>query len=262
VVNYHTKRRTNAACFLAGIPVRLGYRNDKFGFLLNRPVADRRHLGEKHEAEYCLDLLKEIGVVSSDLTLEVAAPPDAEAWADQFFAEHGLSDKTVVALHPDASDASKCWPAPLFGELAERLADEFSAKILFVGGMTAQPTVHEIDQKMHHDYHDLTGSLSLGQLASLFRRCRLLVSNDSGPVHVAAAVGTPVISLFLRVQPGINPARWRPLGERSVVIASRKGEEIVLDKEGSVAGGKFDSITVDEVFGKARDLLRSTPRAH
>ncbi|MBZ0166549.1 MAG: glycosyltransferase family 9 protein, partial [Candidatus Omnitrophica bacterium] len=56
-VVFHTKRRTNLACFLAGIPYRMGYKNNKYGFLLNHPVPDERHTGQKHESEYCLDLL-------------------------------------------------------------------------------------------------------------------------------------------------------------------------------------------------------------
>src|SRR6185295_10383934 len=59
----------------------------------------------------------------------------------------------------------------------------------------------------------------LGQLASLLARCRLLISNDSGPVHVAAAVNTPVVSIFTRNQPGINPERWAPLAPRSRAVS-------------------------------------------
>src|SRR3990167_2028582 len=66
VINYHTKKRTNLLCFLAGIPVRTGYKNNKFGFLLNRPVKDERHFGKKHEAQYCLDILREFGIDARD----------------------------------------------------------------------------------------------------------------------------------------------------------------------------------------------------
>ena len=64
---YHTKRRTNYICFLAGIPRRIGYKNDKFGFLLTDPLKDARHLGLKHEAQYCLDVLKEVGIDSKKI---------------------------------------------------------------------------------------------------------------------------------------------------------------------------------------------------
>ena len=63
------------------------------------------------------------------------------------------------------------------------------------------------------------GKTTVGQLAGLLMGCSLLVSNDSGPIHVAAGVGTPVVSIFTRNQPGINPERWRPLGENTRVVS-------------------------------------------
>ncbi|MFH0753261.1 MAG: glycosyltransferase family 9 protein [Candidatus Omnitrophota bacterium] len=81
-VIYHTKRRTNAACALAGIPMRLGYKNNKNGWMLTHPVEDRRHIGEKHEVMYCLDLLRPIGVESTDISLELPHDKAAELWAN------------------------------------------------------------------------------------------------------------------------------------------------------------------------------------
>jgi ADP-heptose:LPS heptosyltransferase len=88
---------------------------------------------------------------------------------------------------------------------------------------------------------DLTGKTSVAQMASLLRRCRLLISNDSGPAHVAAGVGIYVISLFLRSQPGINKVwvkRWKPLGPKS----------FVLPKDQTIMAGQSDPISVDNVL--------------
>ena len=70
-VIFHTKRRYNLACWLARIPYRLGYKNNKFGFLLSHPIKDVRPLGKKHEAEYCLDVLKAIDIENNDLDVFV-----------------------------------------------------------------------------------------------------------------------------------------------------------------------------------------------
>ena len=75
-------------------------------------------------------------------------------------------------------------------------------------------------------------------------------------MHVAAAVGIPVISLFLRSQPGINPQRWHPLGQDCVLLLNKKGEEIMLDAKGQMISGRFDSISVDEVFSKVENILK------
>ncbi|MBF0485679.1 MAG: glycosyltransferase family 9 protein [Candidatus Omnitrophica bacterium] len=256
---YHTKRRTNATCFLAGIPVRLGYKNNKFGFLLNRPVLDERHFGKKHESEYCLDLLESIGVKGKDFAIEVAANRDADIWAEKVFIKHGLLGKTVVALHPDASCSTRLWPTDSFARLAERLVNECQVTVLIIGAENARSAAQKIMEKGNNNTVDLTGQTTLAQMVSVLRRSHLLVSNDSGPVHVGAAVGIPVISLFLRSQPGINSLRWRPLGSLSVLICNEKDEEIKLDREGQVVSGKFDSIGVDSVFKKACAILSMSP---
>jgi len=77
---------------------------------------------------------------------------------------------------------------------------------------------------------DLTGKMSVAQCVSLLACCRLLISNDSGPVHMAAGVGTPVLSIFTRNQPGINPRRWRPLGPQARFIAPQTDMDISFAK--------------------------------
>jgi heptosyltransferase-2 len=254
-VIYHTKRKTNVACWLAGIPCRLGYRNNKFGQLLNMPVEDRRHFGEKHEASFCLDLLKAIGVESDDKSLELPARREAELWAAEFWEAQSLTTRPVVAFSPDASCPTRRWPPELFARLAERLTNELGARVLIVGTRETRKIVSEIFNHFQGDAIDLTGELTMGQLVSLFRRCKLVISNDSGPAHIAAAVKAPVITIFMRDQPGINPGRWRPLGEKVVVVNNKPGEEIRLDRSGSVISGRFDSITPDEVFAYAKAWL-------
>lgn len=252
---YHTKKHANSACFLAGIPLRVGYKNNKFGFLLNHPVEDKRHLGLRHEAEYCMDLLKEIGVAPGSFELEVALQKENEDWAAQFFSNQALGGRPVVALHPSATSPTKLWPAASYAALAKRLIKEFNAKIVIVGDQTAKLAVAEINAGIPEGLIDLTCQTSVGQLASILKRCSILISNDSGPAHLAAAVGIPVISLFLRNQPGINPERWRPLGAKACFIQNKKGEEIILDDRGQVTSGRFDSISVQEVFLRAKEAL-------
>ena len=108
---------------------------------------------------------------------------------------------------------------------------------------------------MRHRSLNLAGKLSVGELAALLSRCRLLVSNDSGPVHVAAAVGIPVVALFGRSQPGINATRWRPLGPHHVV----------LQKTDPTRFSTITELSVDEVYTAARSVpersSEPTPRS-
>lgn len=252
---YHTKKHTSMACCLAGIPRRLGYKNSKCGFLLTQPVVDERHLGTKHEAEYCMDLLKAIGVQGGSLALEVALHKDAEAWAERFFIDNKLTERPVVAIHPSASCPTRFWPIDSYADLATRIVKQLKVPIIIVGKENVRPAAAKISARAGSGVIDLTGRTSLAQLTSILKRCSLLISNDSGPVHVGAAVGIPVISLFLRSQPGINPLRWRPLGDHSILLLNKKGEEIMLDPAGNVISGRFDSINVDEVFLKVEEVF-------
>lgn len=217
---FHTKKRTNLLCFLAGIPERLGYANNKFGFLLTHKVRDDRPCGVKHETGYCLDLLEPLG--REEIALEAFLPlqKEAEEWAEDLFRKWGnLSATGVVAVHPGASCPTKKWPAARFGELINILEERYGCGVILIGGKDNRETADQVLSVTRSPVRDMTGQTTVAQLASLLKRCRLLISNDSGPVHIADALKVPVISIFTRNQPGINPERWGPLGERSRALS-------------------------------------------
>jgi heptosyltransferase-2 len=258
-VIYHTKRRTNLLCFFAGIPYRLGYKNDKFGFLLTDPVWDERHYGRKHEARYCLDLVRHMGGVSSDILskspdelaadLYVSIPPDAEAWVDELLKEtDALRKGRLIAVHPGASDPSKRWPEHLFEELMGQLFDRYKGTIILVGTEDTSGAAKGIVSSVRGPVLDLTGKTNVSQLAGLLKRCDLLISNDSGPVHLAAGVGTPVVSIFTRNQPGINPSRWRPLGRKSRVVSVPEDSRMSFRKALPIAPRHMEAVTAQDVL--------------
>ncbi len=227
---YHTKKRTNWLCFLAGIPRRIGYKNEKAGFLLTDPVRDERHLGHRHEAQYCLDLLRHLSI-PPNLILEkslqgladdvyVAVSSDATKWLEaQCRTRHIQPHQRMIALHPQASDPAKEWPVEQFAELINRVVQRYPSVIVLIGSKRTAEISQFIARQVRVPIWDLRSQTTVGQLAVLLRRCQLLISNDSGPVHIAVGVGTPAISIFTRNYPGINPERWRPLGSTSQVVS-------------------------------------------
>jgi heptosyltransferase-2 len=223
---FHTKRRFNFACYLAGIPKRVGYKNDKFGIFLTHTIKDTRCQGHKHEAQYCLDLLNAMQIEAKELDLFVPINKEAEQWAGQWFEDQGISAGDVIAIHAGSSDKAKCWAPERFAQLIDSLQHRYVSKVILIGG---SETVHCSDRIMGLTTQkplNLTGKTTLAQTVSLLRRCRLLISNDSGPIHIAAAVGIHVISIFLRNQPGINPQRWKPLSDKGMYIFSENGIEV------------------------------------
>lgn len=246
-VIFHTKRRYNLVCLLAGIPYRLGYKNNKFGFLLTHPLKDQRFQGKKHEAQYCLEVLKAVGIEANDLDVFVPSHKEAETWSAQWMQENNLRSDEIIVIHPGSSDTAKCWPPANFAQLMDRLAERYTSKIVLIGSTPTMPVAAQILQqaRLASQFYNLTGKTSLGQTISLLRHARLLISNDSGPVHIAAGVGTCVISLFLRNQPGINVERWRPLGSKSFVLA-----------QSQAIAGQPCSISVDHVLELTEQIFQ------
>ena len=154
-------------------------------------------------------------------------------------------------MSPSASDVTKMWPAERFAELVTRLDKERASIFLAIGTVKDQAIIERLKQKTVVPVLDLSGKLSLGMLGALLKKSALLVSNDSGPAHIGAAVGCPVVSIFGRYEPGLGPQRWRPLGDKCRVV----------DKDVSAIPSperKFtyiQEIPLEAVFTAARELL-------
>lgn len=253
---FHTKRRTNLLCFLAGIPERIGYANNKLGFLLTRPLTDRRHLGRKHESEYCLDVLRAMGITCDKTEFYIPVQQHAEEWAEYFLTTNNIDRKNLIVIHPGASCPTKQWSTGRFAELMIQLRERYGSQFVLVGAANIKETADEIMAKVKFSVLNLTGITTVSQTVSLLKRCRLLISNDSGPVHLADALGTPVISIFTRNQPGINPERWQPLGKNSrTVITPFQGEMSFADKN-TVSQEYLELIPVQPVLEAVDSIFK------
>ncbi len=259
-VVYHTKKITNLICFLAGIPARLGYKNNKFGFLLTLPVKDVRPQGTRHETQLCLDLLKQIGIQKEEIKPYVPVSPKAERWIEGWLRENYIrEDEPLIAIHPGASCISKRWPAESFVQLIEKISQRYPVKVLLIGTQDDKSLALKIISSSPQGcVVDTTGQTTVSQLVSLLKRCQVLISNDSGPVHIASALGIPVVAIFGRNQAGLSPTRWRPWGENSVVLHKEVGCPICLAHRCPIDFKCLKEIRPEEVFaslGKYKTFL-------
>ena len=103
---------------------------------------------------------------------------------------------------------------------------------------------------------DLTGTLLIGELAELLSRTKLFISNDSGPVHVAVAMGVPVVVIFGRNDPGLSPKRWGPLGEKDIVLHKSPGCDPCLAHNCDKQFQCLSAITVEDVIAAADGILK------
>jgi len=252
----HPTLRVHLLMFLAGIGERIGY-DRKGAYFLTQALPHKKQEGTKHEAEYNFDLLKalEIGDVSQELYMPLKQESD-EFVAD-FLMRLGVGQKDrLVAVNPAASCPSKLWPVQKFAGLIDRIQKELGIKVIVVADAAHRAVSEQIFNLVRTRPLDGSGQFSLSQLASLFRCCDLLISNDSGPVHIAVAVGTPVVSIFGRNQAGLSPRRWGPIGPRNVVVHNPQPCFPCLAHDCRKGFACLDSIGIEEVMGHARRILR------
>lgn len=252
----HPTNRAHLVTFFARILKRIGY-DRKFGFLLTDRIEHTKQLGRKHELEYNLDLLKCIGIEVFDKSLFMPLKEDSENWAQDLLRQYGFSEKDeLLAIHPGASCPSKIWPQERFAQVADWLAAKYGFKVLVIAGPRDVALGQGVIESMRVPAVNLAGRTSVSQLASLLKRCRMLISNDSGPVHIASAVGTAVISIFARSQKGLGPKRWGPVNKRDRILHKDAGCIECLAHNCVRSFACLKAVTVEDVLAAAEGVLR------
>jgi heptosyltransferase-2 len=256
VVHAHGTNRMHLAAWFAGIPLRIGYAR-RAPWALTHVYRYNKKEGKKQEAEYLFELLDLLGVTPPN-EIETFFPV-TDRFARSFESLRMFRkipcDRPWIVLNPSASDVTKMWPAERFAELVTRIQKDRPDIFLMIGTPQDRPLIEGLIKKTPVPIFDLSGRLSLGMLGALLKRSALLISNDSGPVHIATAIGTPVVSIFGRYEAGLGPERWRPLGKHSRVVA----KDVSRIPEAERKFTYIDEITVDEVLAAANDLLRRNP---
>jgi heptosyltransferase II len=190
----------------AGIPERIGYARDGRGILLTKSIAVPK-AGEipAHEQFYYLELVRRAGWAEGaegarEISLSVS--PEAGEAAEQKLVAggvkpHGGAERLRVAIGAGASYGSaKCWLPERFAEVANRLMAESDAEIILFGTVGEAAVSDAIVAGMKRKPIDLTGKTAIAELPALLSRCQLFIGNDSGAMHVASAVGLPVVAIF------------------------------------------------------------------
>jgi heptosyltransferase-2 len=254
---FHPTNRAHIIAFLARIPKRIGY-DKKCPFLLTDRVKDIKHEGIKSERDYTLDMLKTLGITPKDKNLYIGLDNEAELYVEKLLSENGLGPKEkIISIHPAASCPSKIWPAERFARLADRLIDKYKLKVAIISSDTRQDIecAKKVEKFMVQKPLFLAGILDIMRLTAMLKRSCLFISNDSGPVHIAVAVGTPVIAIFGRNQTGLSPKRWGPLGERDIIVHKDVGCKGICLAHNCKRGFEcLKAISVDEVFLAAEKM--------
>jgi lipopolysaccharide heptosyltransferase II len=195
-------------CYLAGIPLRLAHcRENPYQLLTDwvaEPEPDRL---VRHEVRRQLDLVSAVGFRAVDERLTIRIPDRARRCVDARLAGLGLGAVAPwVAIHPGSTAPSRRYPPEGFAEVARRLVLDHGLPVVFTGGPSERDEIDAIrDAMAGAPSVSLAGELDLAELGALIARATLLISNNTGPVHVAAAVGTPVVDLYALTNPQHTP---------------------------------------------------------
>lgn len=178
--------------FAAGIPRRAGYRTDARGPLLTHGVKIGPEQKRLHHTEYYRHMLRHICQGEGDGRLLLACSEDEKRWA-----QATLGDGSWVAINPGAAYGSaKRWLPERFASVADNLAEEYGLQVVLTGGPGEREIGRDIETAMRVPALNLIGETSVRQLMAVLAGCRLMITNDSGPMHVAAAFDVPIVAVF------------------------------------------------------------------
>ncbi len=210
-------RPAGVLALLSGARTRVGYAAHAYPFAFNRPVAGRRYDRRRHEVEYCLDLARAVGA---------DAPPCPRLQAPAPYAVPGLAaGERYVILHPGASNGSaKRWPPEAWARLAPAAAARAALRVVVTGSDAERDLVASIVNPAATSTGGPAGApapapiplvgLSLPEFASVLAGAEAVVSGDTGPLHLAAALGRPVLGIYGPT----DPAQTGPCGPRAAVV--------------------------------------------
>ena len=204
----------------ASIPERWGYAAGLRRWLLTRPISRPR--GRQHQSAYYLDLVKGLDIPPVDARPRVAVRPATLARADALLAAHGLGrtaegGSRCIGFAPGAAYGhAKRWPPRMVVETIVRLSRESNVACLIFGAGDDRDSGREIESSLPADVHavNLIGRTDLRLLAGVISRCAAFVSNDSGAMHLAAALGVPVVAIFGPTDERVTS----PLASSNVVV--------------------------------------------
>ena len=195
--------------------------------------------GERHQSQRNLDILRPLGIEGGDLREHIHITPEESAWAREHLRTLGREEgRALIAVHPGAGKAGNRWPAGRFAAAANTLGAEFGAQIYVTWGRQegalGDELIAGLERPPLHSLH-----AEIRRMAALLAEADLFLCNDTGVMHVGAAVGTPLAAVFGPT----DPALWKPWGEEFVAVRAEDQ--------------RCASVTLEQLLEPARRVLQA-----
>ncbi len=202
--------------FLAGIPIRIGYNTDVRQLLLTHAVSCTNEIKKKHQTDYYLNIVRGFGIEENNRELYLKLNQRDRLRAEKILLEEHcpLEDK-IVGINPSATyGPAKQWPFDRYARLTDKIQELTGGRIIIFGGPDDIKLGKKISQTMRYQPIDLSGKTRLGEAMALIEKCDLFITNDSGLMHVAAALNVPLVAVF----GSTNSITTGPLSQNSRIV--------------------------------------------
>jgi heptosyltransferase-1 len=242
--------RTASLAWLSGCKKRFGIANTKefaHYFYTHKATQDIKCI---HLVDFYLKIVQTITSSKTQAHFVFPQDPDAVDSVSSLLKSHGVKPDDYAVLIPGSAYGDKCWPSRRFAALADKISSQFGLSIAATGTESENDTIEDLKNQADAPIANLAGQTLLGELIALLKAAKLVVSNDTGPGHIAAALGVPLVMIFGRS----NPARVAPYARPQCVVA--------IDPNGRGFGPdspdpRYDikNITIDHVYQKVCEQL-------
>lgn len=249
---------------LARVPLRVGYATEGRQALLSHPLNLPDWRSSKHEVFYYLKVIAELEwLVNQDQSFLETQPDGSlevsearKSAARDFLGANGIetggAPGPVIALCPGSINSrAKRWPAERYAVLGDKLSKELNAKVLLVGSAGESDVANAVTEKMNQRAVNLTGKTTLAELVAILSLVNMLVTNDTGPAHIAAALGRPTLVIFGPT----NPLTTRPFSPYAEIIREPPDCAPCMLRDCPIDHRCMTAITPEDVFARARERL-------
>ena len=211
----HKSWRSALMLCWAGIPIRVGFRQSRGWFLFHRTVSRD---GARHDVERNLSLLEAFDIHPEQCQRQISLPvsPDLQATVDLKLVALGLNlNRPIVGIHPGSVWPTKRWSAAGFAQLIADLRSDSNCQTALFGGAEDGAVVQDVLNRCGRGAIDLAEKISLRELPAAIRRCRVFVTNDSGPMHIAVAERVATVAVFCATTPALG---FYPYSQQAIVV--------------------------------------------
>jgi heptosyltransferase-2 len=246
----------------ARVPIRIGYATDGRRALLTHPLALPAWRAERHEIFYYLNIIAELErLLYSASNIEEREPRFAlnisesrKTLAREFLSTHGARlNRPMVALCPGSTNSrAKRWPAERYAMLSDRFITEADANILLIGAADEVEVSREVAERMRHHPVMLTGETDLAQAVAILSLADILITNDTGPAHIAAALNRPTLVIFGPT----DPRTTRPFSSVAEIIRHPPECAPCMLRDCPIDHRCMTAISTDEVFARACAMMK------